>query len=213
MLAPSLGTFVTYNPRSIAPETLVREALALMDDLKVHHLPVVDDYQQVVGIVSHRDLASYRQAQSVGDSTVSRVMARRVFTVDQSASPRTALQAILDYGFHSVPVLDDGQLVGMMTSTDFLRELSYGELGVGADRVADHMVSLPNEELLISAATETDALIEESSVVSPDQSLATAAALMLEFSVREIVVVDDFGHTLGVLREDDMLRAIVKCLQ
>ena len=213
MLALGLGTFVTYNPRSILTTTGIDEALALMEDLGIHHLPVVDALQQVVGIVSHRDLAGHRPPNGdPANSTVARVMARSVFTIDEAASPSVALQAILDHGFHCVPVLEEGKLVGMITSTDYLRELSYGELPLCHESVGEHMVSLPGDELLFSAANETDALVEESSVVSPDQTLGTAASLMLAFGVREIVVVDDISQPIGVLRDDDILRALVNFL-
>lgn len=217
----ALGTVVTYNPQSIAASMPVDEALQLMNQLQVHHLPVVDDEHRIVGIVSHRDLHSMNAtlvARCKEDSlfrerrSVERVMVRNVFTIDSNCSPATALRAILDHGFHSVPVLEDGALVGMITSTDFLRELSYGQWAVSEDRVADHLLPLSSEELLFTAATETEALVEESSVVSPDQSLASAAALMLEFSVREIVVVDELGNPVGVLRDDDVLQAIAGSL-
>jgi CBS domain-containing membrane protein len=217
MLDLALGTFVTYNPRSISAITTVGEALELMDQLGIHHLPVVEHGSQIVGIVSHRDLAT-RRPSSVGDVSnfddlpVERVMVRIVFTIDHTASPKAALQAILDHGFHSVPVLEDGTLVGMITSTDFLRELTYGEWPICRDNVGDHMLSLSSDEVLFSAATETDALVEESSVVSPDQTLGTAVGLMLEFGVREIAVVDDVGQPVGILRDDDILRAIVNFL-
>lgn len=222
MVDIALGTFVTYNPRAIAPEIRICEALDLMNRLGVHHLPVVDYEHRVVGMVSHRDLSSHgRQPIVLSGKDVSgfellpveRVMVRNVFTIESNASPKAALQAILDHRFHSVPVLDNGTLVGMITSTDFLRELSYGEWVVCEDRVADHMLALSNDELLFSAATETDALVEESSVVSPDQSLSTAAAMMLEFGVREIAVVDDLSNPIGVLRDDDILQAIASVLE
>ena len=219
MLDVALGTLVTYNPRAIGPETLADEAMELMSQLGVHHLPVVDPAQHLVGVVSHRDLADRGRRPSGcadltrrGDLPVERLMAHTVFTIDHTAAPKSALQALLDHGFHSVPVLEDGVLVGMVTSSDFLRELSYGGWPVADDRVRDHMLTLSSDDLLFSAATETDALVEETSVVSPDQSLATAAGMMQEFGVREIAVVDDFGHPVGVLRDDDVLQAIMNSL-
>jgi CBS domain-containing membrane protein len=214
MLDLALGTFATYNPQSISADTSVTDAIALMSELGIHHLPVVDSKHHVVGIVSNRDLLA-RSCPTTYDRKiddrriVANVMVRNVYTVDASASPKAVLQAILDHGFHCVPVLEDGMLLGMVTSTDFLRELSYGEWPVCNDLVADHMLTLSTDELLFSAATEVDALVEETSVVSADQTLGTAAAVMLEYRVQEIVVTDQVSRPVGILRDDDILRAII----
>ena len=218
MLDLALGTFATYNPQSISADTSVDDAIALMNDLGIHHLPVVDSASRVVGIISDRDLLSrsrpivHGRSENPDRRLVKNVMVKNVFTVDAFTSPKSVLQAILNHGFHCVPVLEEGHLLGMVTSNDFLRELSYGQWPVCNDRVFDHMLTLTNDDLLFSAATEVDALIEETSVVSVDQTLGTAAGLMLEYRIQEIAVVDHVCRTVGILRDDDILRAIVNSL-
>jgi CBS domain-containing protein len=97
-----------------------------MDEYHFHHLPVVDDGRVLVGIVSDLDV---RRGVQRGLATVGDAMTKSPATITQAAVPGEALRAMLSGKFHSVPVLDGPRLVGMITSTDFLREFSYGAAG------------------------------------------------------------------------------------
>ena len=137
MLEATMETLITYNPKAVLSDTTLEELDAIMDQMQVRHLPVVDDQHRVVGIVSERDLAQakYNAALSadsdarmvVNSKRVEQIMARQVMTLDQYESPEIALRAMVAHAFHSVPVTEGGRLVGMITSSDFLREISYGQ--------------------------------------------------------------------------------------
>ena len=216
MLDIALGTFATYNPQSISPSTSIFDALATMNRLGIHHLPVVDKGQNLIGIVSHRDLSTRRQPSSLSGPAlrVENVMVRGVYAVDISSPPSVPLRAILDHNFHCVPVMKNGQLRGMVTSTDYLRELSYGQWPVCNERVDDHMVTIPaGDDLVFSAVSEVEGLIEESSVVYGEQALGTAAGIMVEYGVTEIAVLDPVSNPIGILRVDDILQVIASVLE
>lgn len=215
MLDIALGTLATYNPQTISPTTSISTAIATMNRLGIHHLPVVDNRQTLVGIVSHQDLSTRRQPSAIsGEALVENVMARKVYTVDVASSPSVPLRAILDHNFHCVPVLENGRLRGMVTSTDYLRELSYGQWPVGNERVEDHMVTIPaGDDLVFSAVTEVEGLIEESSVVYGEQTLGTAAGIMVEYGVTEIAVLDNVSNPIGILRVNDILQVIASALE
>ena len=57
MLEATMGSLITYNPKAVLSDTTLEELDAIMDQMQVRHLPVVDDQHRVVGIVSERDLA------------------------------------------------------------------------------------------------------------------------------------------------------------
>ncbi len=137
MLDIAHGTLVTYNPKAVTPETTLDELQQIMQQLQVRHLPVVDEEHVIVGLVSERDLAraQYNEmitsgggpAKSAGGKRVEQIMARQVMTLERFESPEIALRAMVAHAFHSVPITEDGHLVGMITSSDFLREFSYGD--------------------------------------------------------------------------------------
>ena len=88
----------------------------------IRHLPVVDDRGHLVGILSDRDLLG-ALARSRGKGVpVVEIMTRDVRTIAANAPARRAAATLLEHRIGCLPVVgDEGQLVGMVTETDFLR--------------------------------------------------------------------------------------------
>lgn len=111
------------------------EARKIMDEHRIHHVPVVDG-KRLVGILSATDLVRLsfgawgggdaRSMDAVMDAqhTLSEAMQREVVTLDERSSVRDAATALQGGSFHSVPVVNgDRELVGIVTSTDLIRYL------------------------------------------------------------------------------------------
>lgn len=197
-----LSTVITYNPFSVSAQATIDDAARMLENSEFHHLPVVDDQQRMVGIVSDYDVLRALQARqtaalAVADGVaaatepavqfVEEVMSRRIITIDHRDSPKKALQMLTDHDFHSLPVLEDDQLVAIVTTTDFLREFSYGALEFSRDSVVEHMTpQIPT--LDVSA------------------SLDQAKATFLAEDARYLAVMDgDFP--LGVVARREVRRA------
>ncbi|MEX2187803.1 MAG: CBS domain-containing protein [Pirellulales bacterium] len=136
MLDQGIENLVTYNPLAICERATLGEALSSMDEYHFHHLPVVDQKRRLVGIVSDLDV---RRAADTRASNVADVMTPSPIAVAHHSSPTEALRIMLERRFHSVPVLDGDKLIGIITSTDFLREFSY-ETASSGDTIAQHML-------------------------------------------------------------------------
>jgi CBS domain-containing protein len=85
------------------------------------HIPVVDAKQNLIGILSARDvlaaLAKGRKSVRVGE-----FMTRRVVSVRPAMPIPEAIDLLLEHRFGSLPVVEaDGHLIGIVTETDFLR--------------------------------------------------------------------------------------------
>lgn len=93
---------------------MAREQMAIAE---IRHLPVVDEHNRVVGIVSDRDLrAAGRAKKRIGD-----VMRHPVRTVRPSTPAYEAASLLLEHKIGSLPVIAaDEQLVGIVTESDFL---------------------------------------------------------------------------------------------
>jgi CBS domain-containing membrane protein len=105
------------------------DALIQVDDLlkrhHIRHVPVVRG-GKLVGMVSHRDLIRALARRPVGQGSqplsVSEVMTREVETVAPDTSAREAIEKLLDGRFGCLPVVGArGELVGIVTESDFLR--------------------------------------------------------------------------------------------
>jgi CBS domain-containing membrane protein len=88
---------------------------------RIRHLPVLDDKNHVVGILSNRDLF---RGFGGGKSSrpVHEIMTKTVVTVREDMPAHQAAQLMLERKIGALPVIgDDQQLVGIVTETDFLR--------------------------------------------------------------------------------------------
>ena len=107
----------------------------VMSDHGIHHVPVVDG-GKLVGIVSFVDMMKLHiitctvPEQTIGaiidkQFGIKDVMVSKVVTINKGDSIRTATEILSSGEFHSLPVVDDDNvLVGIVTSTDLIRYLS-----------------------------------------------------------------------------------------
>ena len=87
----------------------------------VRHVPVVDAKQNLVGILSVRDVLE-ALARGKKQVLVGEYMTRNVVTVTPETPVHRAIDLLLEHEFGSLPVVGaDGHLVGIVTETDLVR--------------------------------------------------------------------------------------------
>ena len=95
-------------------------ALQEMRRAAIHHLPVVDEHLNLVGVLSSTDILGGRRDRAP-DQRIGRFMSRSVVTVTPETLASRALDLMTENVFRSLPVVDsDGHLVGILTDTDLL---------------------------------------------------------------------------------------------
>jgi CBS domain-containing protein len=128
----------------MSPEvtTLMRnDTLSLADDImnlgRIRHLPVLDDDEQLVGLVSQRDLfrGSLARALGYGDLGQRRlldtIMVKEVMTEDVVSTTadtpiQDAARLMLERKIGCLPVLERERLVGIVTEADFVALVALG---------------------------------------------------------------------------------------
>jgi acetoin utilization protein AcuB len=127
---------INRNPVTIGPEASFYEARALIHDKGIRHLPVVDKNNQLLGIVTDRDIreagpsdATLLSVQELhyllGKLKVSSFMTakEKLITITPDTLIEEAVQLMHDHKIGCLPVLEGGKLYGIFTETDALAHL------------------------------------------------------------------------------------------
>jgi len=129
---------MTRNPRTIRRTAPVSAAIDALQSIDIRHLPVVDEGNNLVGMLSDRDLGSLTRTLTehefehvlarLSRSRVEEVMSSDVISVEDKADARDVIGTMLEQHVGAVPVVDsDGSVVGIISYVDVLRKLA-GEL-------------------------------------------------------------------------------------
>jgi acetoin utilization protein AcuB len=118
---------MTYNPITVRLESDPLAAIALCKSARIRRLPVVNTEGQVVGIVSRNDLERFlSKAPSPGimkrQHNIEQVMVTAVITVSPDHPLEEAARLMVEHKIGSLPVVEDGRLVGIITETDIFKQ-------------------------------------------------------------------------------------------
>lgn len=115
----------------VEPETTIDEAARRMHQEKVGALLVMHD-ENIIGILTERDLLNRVVAKGVDPSAtrVHEVMTREVVVVRPGITVRDAMLIVTEKRFRHLPVVEDGHLLGMLSSGDLTRWIVAEEEGV-----------------------------------------------------------------------------------
>ena len=116
--------YMTQTPVTIRQDADYGTAFDIMEAKNLHHLPVVDAAEAVVGILTRRDLQLAARHFQEAPVEVVEVMHTPVFTTTPDAPLVKAAATMMENRIGCLPVLDDRkQVVGMVTETDLFRAL------------------------------------------------------------------------------------------
>ncbi len=128
--------------RTIRPETLIDEAQRIL--LRYGHsgLSVVDDSDQLVGIISRRDL-DLALHHGFAHAPVKGYMSTRLKTITPQTPLTDIEQLMVTYDIGRLPVLNGDHLVGVVTRTDVLRQLHRSHLQARGIAQTDVLTNAP----------------------------------------------------------------------
>ena len=124
----TLNAIMTTELITLLPTANLAEARELMHTHKIHHLPVVNDDNTLIGLVTLTNLLAATDSvlrdpdNSIHpeDVIVKDIMVTDVATVDEHASLRQAALFLEKHRIGCLPVVTDGMLKGIITETDFV---------------------------------------------------------------------------------------------
>ncbi len=193
-----ISTVMTREPLTVRSDCTAAEALRLMDEEEVRHLPVIEG-GRLVGIVSDRELFGHTGWRILGgyDETdaptvVEDVMATKVIRVAPEDQVLSVLMELMASEVGCLPVLDGEELVGIVTEMDMLK--------LYVDRARQHATSGEPDVSVGEIASKSIAILE------PTASLEQASELCHIKGFHHVPVMKD-GDLLGLLSDRDLRRA------
>jgi CBS domain-containing protein len=124
----TVSDVMTRRVATVRPQATLRTAVQAFSQHGFHHLPVIDQGNRPVGVLSDRDLLRECLAGTLDqDQPIETLMTRMVASVKGSLSLRQAARRFCDLGLNSLLVVDDaGRLIGLVTTRDLARLLAAG---------------------------------------------------------------------------------------
>jgi len=158
---------MTPNPTTITTETSLKEALDLVRSNPFRHLPVLDKNGKLVGIVTEKSLvyASPTPTTTLSVFEVDYILSRTkigqiihddVVTVGADLTIEEAARIMVDRRFGCLPVVENDELIGIISDTDIFRVFVEG-LGGGHHPSLRVTVVVPEE--VGSLARVTNAVV------------------------------------------------------
>jgi acetoin utilization protein AcuB len=121
---------MTPDPITVSPAMLLPEARALLNEYRFRHLPVVDEYGKLLGILTDRDLRSAYPSSVISDSeqrlvyervqktAVSEIMSTECVTLGVDSTLDDALFLFDKDQLGALPVLDGERVIGIFSTSD-----------------------------------------------------------------------------------------------
>ena len=128
---PLISEIMTKNIIALNRDDDLEKAEMLFKRNKIRHIPVVAE-EVIIGMLSYTDLLRISFADAVYETeeevdtlvynmfTIDQVMAKNVVTVSSTATIKEVAKILAENEFHALPVVDDGRLVGIVTTTDLI---------------------------------------------------------------------------------------------
>jgi acetoin utilization protein AcuB len=109
------------NPITITENASVSDAIELMKENSIRHLPVVSQKKVLKGLLTLADLKQGLIPSMLGDLTLTDLIIKNPISVDPDNDIEVAAQLIYKHKIGGMPVVKQNKLVGIITETDILR--------------------------------------------------------------------------------------------
>lgn len=142
----TVGQFMSTDLFTVQPEDLIDLAASVMDWRHIRHVPVENEAGHLVGLITHRNLlhlvSTGSHEKSMNSITVREVMVPNPVTVPPSTPTLEAIKIMREQRIGCLLVVEGGQLVGIVTSYDFLEAsaLLFEQHLAGSEPVKDQVM-------------------------------------------------------------------------
>ncbi len=136
-LSKPVSAIMTTTPVVANESTPFSQVLRLFNEFPVHHLPVVDASNKLIGIISTNDFIKvfklafdFKEAINITPAAIDQkirvadLMTPNPVTINSATTIADALKIFADKKFLALPVVDNGQLLGILSAKDIIGYLA-----------------------------------------------------------------------------------------
>lgn len=113
-----IGQYMNTGVVTVQEDDSAALALAMMQWKDIHHLPVVNNESELVGLLTWTDVKAYLGRPEKVMETVGEVMRTALYTSTADTGVKTAKQLMEQHQIHCLPVVEGKKLIGIITSKD-----------------------------------------------------------------------------------------------
>ena len=129
-----VSNIMTTNLITLDVKESLDKAEHLFKKYKIRHIPVIEN-EKIIGMISLNDIlrisfadGAYREEENISSSiyemfTLRQLMIGNLETVSPDATIKQVAELLVKREFHSLPVVENGKLKGMVTTTDLIKYL------------------------------------------------------------------------------------------
>lgn len=122
MMNETVSSIMVREVQTVTPNDSLQKVKELLINNRIHHVPVVETSGKLVGMVTTYDLFKLSVNQiDYPNTRVANVMTKILATLDPTDKVGTAAEVFMEHLFHALPVVENGNLIGIVTSFDVLR--------------------------------------------------------------------------------------------
>ena len=192
----------------LSEKSSIYDVVDVMLANRIGALPIVDGDENLVGIVTERDIA-LSLAGEIDDRTAQDYMSTKVFTTTPGTPIESACKIMVRNGLRRIPIVGGEadiskaakKLLGIVTSTDLIRFFNAKEF---FDNLNSNAASEVLEKTKVS-----DIMVKDAIIVEAEDTIGEICELFKISNIGGVPVVKD-DVVIGIITERDILRAVKK---
>ncbi len=175
------------------------EVAKIMLEKGIGSLPIVDDDDKMIGIVSKADFVTLAVGIAFDKITVKEIMSDDLISVSPSERLVHARRQMIEFKVGRLPVIEEGKLVGMLTSKDLMRAfIDFRK------KVPEKYQKSQIKEVLVEDIMSSNPIF-----TSKQTNISEVAKIMMDTGFNGLPVVED-DDVVGIITQTDILRLIEK---
>ncbi len=115
--AVKASDIMSYPVVTVTEDTIVEEVVMILRDIGCTGLPVVDDQDKVVGVISRRDFKKIKKPGHM-QSPIKAFMSRNVITISSDKNAIEVARLMIKHDIGRIPVIENEKIIGIITRSD-----------------------------------------------------------------------------------------------